>query len=336
MDAADITPDRLGEILGAPVTAVEPELIGNFSNQLWRLRLSYDGKPAGVPDALVLKQLRPDRGGDQRRGLGDEIRFYQELAPGLPVRTPRLYSASHDPPLLLMEEVRGFRQLNWRRGASEGHVELALTDLARFHAHYWGRVADAGWIRSYADPGFRKVLGETYDANWAERRTGFAAEAPHFVEIGDALVGCVPATLAALGAPTTLLHGDAHFENLALIEPDGGRPGILFHDWAGVVRGNASFDLATFAVMSFPVELRRRLEHSLVEKHTEGLRAAGVEVPYDPWQQYRRGVLAWSVRLVEFISAFSNPDDVTQGARRMVLERCSTAPVDLETGDLIA
>ena len=275
MRSTELTPQGLTKVLRAggalrrgAVTAVERELIGNFSNQLWRLRLRYDGDSADAPDVLVLKQLRPDRGGGQRRGLSDEIRFYQELAPGLPVRTPRLYYGSPDPVFLLMEEVHDFSRLNWRRGASEEHTELAIDALARFHAHHWGRVDQVAWVRSLADPAHRKQLGETYDANWSERREVFRTDAPHFVEIGDALVGRVDASLAPLGEPTTLLHGDAHFENLALLEPEAGPASILFHDWAGVARGGASFDLAVFAVMSFPVDVRRQLERSLVDRHT--------------------------------------------------------------------
>ncbi|NIR29378.1 MAG: hypothetical protein GWN84_08720, partial [Gammaproteobacteria bacterium] len=40
---------------------------------------------------------------------------------------------------------------------------------------------------------------------------------PGFLALGDALVGRVARTLEGLGAPATLLHGDAHFENLPIV-----------------------------------------------------------------------------------------------------------------------
>jgi hypothetical protein len=111
---------------------------------------------------------------------------------------------------------------------------------------------------------------------------------------------------------------------------------VLFHDWAGVRRGLASFDVAVFMVMSFPVDVRRRVEKDLVAQHADALQAAHVRGAPEPWTGYRRGVLAWAVRLVEFVGAFSPEDPAANAALAMVLERCTTAAVDLRVGELIA
>jgi hypothetical protein len=342
----EITPAWLTEVLResggvrrANVTSLEPEEIGTFSNQLWRLRLGYDRGEAAAPASLVLKRPQRHPRQDPGQGLADEIRFYRELGSRVDVRTPRFHFGAVDEEtaqaLLLMEDVGGFVPLDWRGGATSEHARLALEDLARLHAQWWERVADCGWVPSFADAAHRESLATSYDREWAARLDLFRSAAPDFVQIGDALVGRVAESLGALGEPETLLHGDAHLENLVLIDEEGRRV-VLFHDWAGVRRGLASFDVAVFLVMSFPVDVRRRIERDLVALHAEALQAARVRGAPDPWTGYRRGVLAWAVRLVEFAGAFSPEDPAANAALAMVLERCTTAAVDLSVGELIA
>ena len=323
----------------ARVRAVEPELIGNFSNQLWRLRLRYDREEASAPASLVLKQPRAGGPADAGQRLADEIRFYRDLGIGLPVRAPRLYFGATDAvsgrALLLMEDVAGFAPINWRRGPTDEHAQLAIRELARLHVQHWGEVARLEWIPSYGDADHLGSLEKSYEHNWTAKRAAFHHWAPSFVEIGDALCGRVAASLAPLGEPATLLHGDAHFENLALIRDDDGRPSVLFHDWAGVRRGHASFDVAVFMVMSYPAEARRRVEEPLVGLHAEAIHLTGVGNQEEPRERYRRGVLAWAVRLVHFTAAAPREDPVMEASRRMVLDRCTKAAVDLRVGELI-
>ncbi len=343
----ELTPDWLtgvlresGAVRLACVRSVEPELIGNFSNQLWRLRLGYDREEAEAPASLVLKRPRPGGSADIGQGLADEIRFYNELGARLPVRTPRFHFGAtdefSDQALLLMEDVTGFAPIEWLSGATDGHARLAIEELARLHAHCWGQVPDLEWIPSYADADHLRSLEKSYERCWTEKRAVFLRGAPSFVEIGDGLCGRVAASLRPLGEPETLLHGDAHFENLALIRAEDGRPSVLFHDWAGVRRGLASLDVAVFMTMSYPAEARRRVEEALVRLHAETLQSAGVRDQGEPWERYRMGVLAWAVRLVHFTRGAPRKDPLMEASRRMVLDRCTRAAVDLGVGELIS
>ena len=340
----EITPEWLtyvlresGALRGGRVDGFELDPIGNFSNQLWRIHLSYAGGEADAPATVVLKRLRRDRPGDAGQRLADEIRFYSELGAELPVRAPRLHYGVIDPDnaLMVMEHVEGIAPIDFWQGASLEHSRLAMKELARLHARFIGRVAKYDWIPAFADASYLKRLSKSYAEEWSAKRDFFAEMTPDFVEIGDALVGRMEPSLVRLGEPQTLLHGDAHLENLAPIERDGA-PGILFHDWAGVRRGSASFDVAVFVVMSFPPERRPQVERQLVELHAEALRAAGAEHPSDPWEGYRLGVLAWAVRLVHFMRPFLAGATPEVGPGQMILERCAAAPVELRVGDLIA
>ena len=344
--AEDVTAQWLSQVLRksgalerARVVSIERERIGLFSNELWRLGLVYDEVEPGAPTSVVLKQPKPDGTTDQRQRLGHEIRFYREVGSRLDVRTARFYYGASGPEeaLLIMEDVPGLVPISFWEGATQEHTSLALEQLARLHASWWGRATELDWIPSFADAACREDFGSAYDRNWKAKREFFAHVAPYFVETGDALSGRVGASLAGLGEPATLLHGDAHLENLVLIEDRNGQRCVFLHDWAGVQRGVASFDVAVFCVMSFQPDDRRRKEEQLVARHADLLQAAlGRSALADPWALYRRGVLAWAVRMAEFVVARPLDDPLQKASRHMVLHRCATAAVDLDVAELIA
>ena len=320
------------------VTGVEVEKIGTFSTEVWRLRLRYDGEAAGAPDTLVLKRPAPGREPRSFEAFGDEILVYRELLEGTPVRAPRFFHGAADDAggaLLLLEDVPGLLPFSFRDGPGEEHARLGLEQLACLHAHWWGRVGDVAGVPRLADPGVRASFGRSYDAGWAFARGFYQDAVPAFVPIGDRLVGRLAESLRPLAEPATLLHGDAHAENLPLMErPDTGT-GVCMLDWAGARLGHASFDVAVFVVMSFPVEARRIRERSLVALHAEAARALGVECWPDPWADYRLGVLRRAARIVEIAPGWPWSDPVSQRAFRMVAERCAQAAADLAVTDLI-
>lgn len=341
----ELTPDWLTDVLRkrgavqrASVASVDFERVGTFTTEVWRLRVAYDRDEPGAPDSLVVKRPQPGRPERAGEDFASEIRFYRDLSGRAPVRTPRFYFGAPDAEagraLLLLEDVVGIEPISFRRGANAEHARLALEALARLHAHWWDRVDEFGWVLHLGDAEVRAAFARDYDRGWHAGWEFFRDVTPEFSAIGDALVGRVAESLAPLGAPATLLHGDAHLENLPLVNAQGERR-VLFLDWPGPRRGLASFDVAAFTVMSFPVDARRRTEEALVAAHADAVRAAGVRDWDDPWLGYRRGVLRRVVRIVEHEHTW--PDDSrSRGSLRMVFERCATAAVDLRVGELIA
>ena len=324
------SPARLAEWIGAPVAAVEVEHVGTFSNEVWRLRLRYAGDGPGAPASLIAKHpvlARPDRSAES---FADEVRFYRELAPRAPARLPRFYDTGDTQPLLLLEDMSGLEPFHWN--ADETHARLALEALARVHAAFWNRVDELDWVPHLGDPGLRAVFADEYGKGWSECRAFFATIADGaFLPIGDALVGRVPETLAALAEPATLLHGDAHGENLPLCR-EGHREQVILLDWPSVRRGRAAFDVAVFIAMSVPTDVRRLRERHWVALHAQALAAAGVHDAADPWQAYRLGVLRRAARIVEIAPGWPA---ASESALRMVAERCLSAAADLDTAELI-
>ena len=340
---SELTADWLTEVLrvdgtlprGA-VRSLEFELIGTFTNEVWRLRPSYDGGASGAPESFVLKRPYAPRQRDSE-DFASEIRFYRELSARLPVRTPRFHFGELDGErsLLLLEEVRGLEHFSFRRGADPGHARAGIEALARMHAHCWQRVEGLDWVVKLSDAEQLATWQDQYDRGWREGRSGFDAVVPGFAPIGEALLGRLAASLAPLAAPATLLHGDAHAENLPARTRDDGTREVVFLDWPGPRLGSAGFDVAVFVVMSLPVDERRESERELVAAHAEVAQAGGAHYSVDPWLDYRRGVLRRAARIVEIAHSFQTGDPVTNAALRMVSERCLTAAVDLRVDELI-
>lgn len=335
---------RLTEILRAcsaiqeaRVIAFEASQIGTFSSELWRLRVRYDRAEPSAPQWLVAKCQRKDPRARSGNGFATEIHFYENIAPRLNVRLPRMYYGHHDEAsgeaLMLLDYVEGIVPVSFIDGVTAAHSARALAALASMHAQWWGKVGDLTSLPHLADPALRSVIADAYDRGWQASREFFeAGHDPAFVAIGDALVGHVEASIAPLGAPATLLHGDAHFENLALLEESREHgenvQDVLFHDWAAVRRGHAAFDVAVFSVQSYPTDARRREQRRLVESHANAVRAASIEWK-DPWTDYRRGVLYWVIHMLR--DAALRP-----GARPwIVIDRYVAAAVDLNVGELI-
>jgi aminoglycoside phosphotransferase (APT) family kinase protein len=312
-----------GALRVASVSSLEFERIGVFSNDVWRVRVGYDGPETDAPRSLVLK--RPKPGGHEKHGTGygNEIAFYRGVGGGLGVRAPRLVFGEHDPAsgraMLLIEEVEGLRPVSFMRGVDDAHADAALGALGSLHRRWWGGADELDALPSLADPGFRSRISEAYDRGWAASRDWFTRQGHgDFVEIGDALVGRAAASIAPLGAPATLLHGDAHFENLPLDTEDE----VVFLDWAAARRGLASFDVAVFMVQSFVPEQRAAQERRRVEAHAE----AASDGWTDPWLDYRRAVLFWMTHMLQ-------DAEISEGW--VVIDRYVAAAVHLKVGELI-
>jgi aminoglycoside phosphotransferase (APT) family kinase protein len=85
--------------------------------------------------------------------------------------------------------------------------------------------------------------------------------------------------------PQTVLHGDPHFGNLWF---EGDKPGFL--DWQVAIAGAGVRDVAYFTTLSVDTDLRREIEHGLVERYAARLDAAGVEADVDHlWTVFRAG-----------------------------------------------
>ena len=144
VDAFDLTPLWLSEVLGADVVGVEVLDHAVATNQ--RVRIALDYAEAGAGPASLFVKLAPldpaHRAMIGASGMGErEAAFYADVARSLDLRVPQSYfsSSSDDGNFaILLEDLAAagcaFSDGAW--GVDTDAAAVALEELARFHAHF--------------------------------------------------------------------------------------------------------------------------------------------------------------------------------------------------------
>ncbi len=265
-----------------------------------RLNLRYaSGRPDGAPASVIAKLPASD---PTSRATGvwagayeKEVRFYQELAPVLGVRTPFVYRADIDMSsgnfVLLLEDLHPARQGDQLVGCSIAEAELALGELVGLHAPRWGDPQlSASWLRA-PSRGMSEALPLLWDV-WQARFEGcFGADVR---AAGDALIESAQAfDQWPPRSRCTLVHNDYRLDNLLFGTAEGGPP-VTVVDWQSVGIGRGATDVAYFLGGGLLEGVRRDNEERLVRSYHERLIAASVRGADwdDCWLEYRAGAFA--------------------------------------------
>ena len=287
----------------AAVTAVDATAVGTgqMCDSL-RLRLTYDaatGAPASVVAKLPAADPTSRATAKSLRNYELEVRFYQQLASDLPIRTPHCLYADIDVDeadfILLLEDMAPARQGDQLAGCTPDEAAVAIAELPKLHAPRWGDPSLAGIEWLHRDPETSQafmaqllpILHDGFRARYANRLDDEVTRAC------DALFPNLGAHLAGRQGPPTIVHGDYRLDNLLFGGHDGGVP-VAVVDWQTVATGSAMNDVAYFLGAGLLSEDRRDHEEALVRDYLDRLRAAGVEsYGWDAcWEDYRRGT--WS------------------------------------------
>lgn len=284
---SDLTTQWLSEALDtevADVTATPMAEGEGFMGRLARLELTYAGGGAG-PATVVAKLPTDEPGGvalgQMLRVWEREARFYLELAPRLPVRTPRCYYAGGDEEsgifAMLLEDLSGLTSGDQVAGATPGQAQAAVDWVARLHAAEsgGGRVIELPWIPSTATDPMYLALQPMLEGVWpgfVDQYGGYAP--PETLQWVERLIPRFSEALAEEMLPPTVIHSDFRLDNLFF---DGDE--VVALDWQAVALGQGLYDVAYFVAGSQDVEQRRATERDLVERYRRGLAGGGVDVP---------------------------------------------------------
>lgn len=224
-----------------------------------RLRLEYDRAEPGAPHTLVAKFASPYE--PIRRlmqavgGYAREVEFYRHFGADPGISTPHCYHADIDPAsgvfVLLLEDMGNARVPDGFVTSIED-VELAVRNLAPFHAKWWNhpRLRELEFLRY---PG-----GDADRVFMAQAKVALAAALPVAKgRFGEDL----PATLVAVAErldatfdsamevrrqasrdSVTLVHGDFHPGQIFYPSARGGHFAVF--DWQTVSAGSGGDDLA--------------------------------------------------------------------------------------------
>jgi aminoglycoside/choline kinase family phosphotransferase len=308
-DPAEIDADWLSEALReggvlptGRVTDVARKMIGTGKmGDNVRYTLTYENAPNAAPLSVVAKlpAAEPTARASSvaRQSYLREVRFYQEIAPRIPMRTPHCFAALIDDAgsdyVILMEDLSPAMPGDQTDVCTLEQAELAIREAAKLHGPLMN---DASLLTSEA-------ITQSDPAGSALAKQLLVQLAPAFVERfrdritreGEALLErfCqgFPEYAASYAGPRTAVHADYRSENMLFGSDAGGYP-IAIVDWQSPLYGCPLTDVAYFLGNGPSVDARRAHERHLVETYRKELSAFGAELAADEcWQLYRRSSL---------------------------------------------
>lgn len=304
-DPQDLTPVWLTKALRQSSTIREGgvseiawSIIGEewgFTGVVARIWLQYSSTACQGPATIVAKfpmarretpshyQQVGDRDATSRSRAYEraarEVLFYQQIGPHGCVPAPRPYygaadAASHCIVLLLEDLARGDVG-DVLEGCSSAQADSVLQAIAPFHALWWRdpRLSAFPWLPRWGQdiPARARRYGQNVEpflARFGERIPKRAHDLVH------GLVRAYTPLLSELAdAPSTIIHGDLHLDNIIFGLPERDFP-VWLIDWQGVMQGPGVLDLTL--VNSVPVPVRREVETDLLAHYHATLVERGV------------------------------------------------------------
>ena len=335
-----------GALAGARVTdaTVRPLGTGQMCDSV-RVTLTYD-RPTDAPATLVAKLPAADptsrATARSLRSYEKEVRFYQHLAAGLPIRTPAAYYADIDVDtaafVLLLEDLAPAEQGDQLAGCTPEVAQLAVTEAVGLHAPRWDDPAlrELDWL--HGDPELnRAFLMALLPTLWDGFRDCYAADlSPHVHQAGEVLFAHLEAYLTPDPDARTIVHGDYRLDNL-LLDPTPGAKPIAVVDRQTCTVGSGTHDVAYFIGAGLREDDRRAVEQDLVRRYHEALVDAGVEgYGWERcWRDYRRGTWAGLLMAVAASMLVERTDRGDQMFLTMASRHARHA-LDLDAAEIIA
>lgn len=335
----------LGDLEVRAVSLTRLAVGEGFMGTLARVAPEYAGDPPGAPGSLVAKLPTSDPGGVALAMLlrlwERESRFYAEVAPHLPVRTPRCFYSGSDTEAgafaLLLEDLGDLSLGDQVAGLTPRQARLAVDWLARFHAAWWGRedLARLSWMPRVASDPMYEGLQPMLEAVWPGFVERYGALAPDdALAWAEQLVPAFHELLAARDLPDTVIHADYRPDNLFFDDDE-----VAVIDWQATAVAQGLYDLAYLLGTGMAVDDRRADERELVERYRRGLAAAGVEGlpgPGDVFGLYRKNVLTATGVVAMLVGQLDlEVNERGTDLARNNVERMFRAASDLRVGDFL-
>jgi len=269
-----------------------------------------------------------------------ETYFYNDIAPHLPVRTPRCFFGWADPVteagILILEDCSHYesRDPAAPMPTSEAELLASIDVLARVAAGSRSagwldhplmfRPGGAAWSRYFSD--VQRDWG-----NLTRRDDLMRYLAPGFDQLAYRLADCIHPLIdgAWPRRDLSLIHIDYHPGNWFL---DSSRPDdpLIVYDWQGCGAGPPIVDLTHLLSAFYPPEYRRSIEDRAISRFLVTLQSLGT-TDYDEGvarADYELGLLL-SMRLPPmFVSMFDPSNAHTARSASKILYNLSTAATD--------
>lgn len=303
IDAGWLTRAVRSTLPDVTVTAARVEEVITGTSTKIRVRVSASGEGAELLGAtLIVKGGFEAHAPSMAAMYANEARFYADIQPLVPMRSPMCHFAGSDPAshqsIVVMEDLRrpGVEFCDALRPQTFDRIARRLTAMAGYHAATWdsplfrpgGRWADIasrfdGWGLDYMR---RYLVPEVWDGYIASPRGAAVSTRLHdrawmaraLERIGE----------IQRGQPACLIHGDTHLGNLYVLED--GTPG--FFD-AQVARTAWHHEVSYHIVCAADLADRAGWERALLAIYLDALAAAGgPRIAFEAgWLDYRRSIV---------------------------------------------
>jgi len=267
----------------------EPWGVGEgFVSDMAKLTVTYDPEVPHLPKTMIAKLPTSY---ESARALAlqfnlyeKEIRFYTEVAPRSPIRTPGLIYGEVDSEnqryVLIMEDCSGYTQVDQLTGLDNDQTKLVALKLADFHARWWDAedLFAFSWIPKPRGPEAMALI-DTFRVCWdiSVQNEDFVKALPEGGwEVGLKIYEHFPWLIE--GAPDkhlTICHLDYRADNMFFDWATADDPLIVF-DWGGVSVNRGVMDLAYLLGGSVATDLRRAVEKDVIRLYYERLLERGV------------------------------------------------------------
>ena len=279
-----------------------------FVSDMARLTLDYDREAPHLPRTVVAKLPTAYESAYEMAMLFNvyerEIRFYTEMAPQSPIRTPALVYADVDLEekkyFLLLEDCSCYQQVDQSQGLDHEQTRQVALMLADFHAYWWDRenLLSFPWMITNTGP-VAWALVDAFRGYWdfSVQVPGFVAALPEGGYEAGAKLRQSYQWLIETGADDhlTIAHFDFRVDNLFFDSDNREKPVIVF-DWGSTNINRGVIDLSYLLGGSLEVDLRREIEKDIVRLYHDRLQEKGISgYSWDEcWQDYLKGTLIYA------------------------------------------
>lgn len=346
----DITPEWLTWVLtreehlsDAAVVGFEARPIGvgiGFLSSIAQISLQYDRQESAGPESVVVK-LGPSSPAlrnisDEVHAFEREVRFYREVAPLAPIRLPRCYHASLEPPnaVLVLEDLTFATPCDQVQGLHATAVVEVARLIGRLQGKFWNNdaLARLNWM-----PTTNRRLWVHFDDLWNSFLSDFGGTLDASArQLGQRLLGkCQWLEQEVDLRPPTLVHSVLKADNV-LFGPPGTPEAILILDWQLAIRSMGVFDVARLMGGSeLPME-RHGHQLDVLRAWFDAVHESDVE--YD-WEQALRDLrlgglqmVCWAIQFYAFVAG-------SQGRPRelvtRICERAFDSAVEMNAGSIL-
>ncbi len=348
----DISADWLNQVLHSSgfltdtditVLRHEPWGVGEgFVSDMARLTVTYDRKAHELPTTMIVKLPTSYESARevalQFNIYEKEIRFYSEVAPRSPIRTPGLIYGEVDSEnqryVLILEDCSRYEQVDQVTGLDNDQTKLVALKLADFHARWW----DAEDLFSFSwmpKPRGAEAMAliDTFRFCWdaSVQIEDFLKALPEGGrEVGLKIYKHYPWLIESVpDKDVTITHLDFRADNLFFDRATEDDPVIVF-DWGGACISRGVADLAYLLGGSVATDLRRTVEKDVVRLYYERLVERGVSgYSFEECQtDYLKGLLFLTFIGVLAVASVDRSDPRGTELLRVAIPRYFTSILD--------